>query len=506
MADGTPLREALFEHGVEFPCGGRGRCRGCRVRVIGGELPVTAADRKLLGEAELTAGWRLACQARVQGDLTLELAQWETHILADEAGLAIRPREGLGVAVDVGTTTLALQLLDLRSGEVLAVATALNNQAVHGADVMSRVSYAVHEGGAARLRSCIREQIGVLLEALCREAGRRSPVVEVVLVGNTVMHHAFAGWDLSPLAQTPFESPALGEAVFTGSELGWAAAAEATVRFLPCIGGFVGSDVLAGILATGLAEMSGPAALLDLGTNGEIVVAAGGRVVCASTAAGPAFEGGGIRMGMRAATGAICAVRVEGSRLVCEVLGGGEPRGLCGSGLVDAVACGLELGWIEPSGRIPAGRPVPLAGEVVLHPGDVRQLQLAKGAISAGLELLCGRVGVQPAELARLHLAGAFGNYINQANARRIGLLPAGLQEVVSVGNTALRGAKMVLLGTVDFEAWWRQTQPRISHIRLNEDPAFLETYAEAMAFPSRAAEDFLPGAEGLTAKPASTG
>jgi len=481
---GQPLREALFAHGVEFPCGGRGRCKGCRVRVLRGELPPTAEDRARLTESELAAGWRLGCRAVVRGDLTLEVGQWETPVLSDDSRLEFPPRDGLGVAVDLGTTTLAVQLLDLATGHVLGVETALNAQAVHGADVMSRLHFAVHERGGGTLCRLIREQIGGLVTNLGAADDRLARLREIVLVGNAAMQHLFCGWDATPLAEAPFEPKPHDEARFTTAELGWPGAA--TVRFLPGMGGFVGSDVLAGVLATGLHRSERLAALIDLGTNGEIVVGHRERILCASTAAGPAFEGATIRMGMRATTGAITEVTRRDGRLECRVLGGGAPRGICGSGLVDAVAGALELGLITPAGRIAGDRPLELLPPVTLDPRDVRELQLAKGAIAAGVRLLAGRFPGGLDAIGAVHLAGAFGNYISRANARRIGLLPFPPEQVIPAGNTALLGAKMVLLRAVDFAALWPELRLRVEHVPLNEDLRFHEVYVQEMAFPSR--------------------
>ena len=259
--------------------------------------------------------------------------------------LPFEPRAGLGVAVDLGTTTLVTQLLDLSTGRVLAVRTALNSQARFGADVMSRVQFGVAKGGAQQLRDLIRQQIGSLIEQLVFAAQvPEGEITDVVVVGNTVMHHLFCGLDVEPLSRYPFESEQLGLQTFRAGDLGWKLSGEARVRFLPCLGGFVGSDILAGILATNLSEREDLNGLVDLGTNGEIVIGNRQRLLCASTAAGPAFEGARISMGMRAATGAISEVRVEDHTVNCRVLGNVPPQGLCGSGLVDAVAAGLELG------------------------------------------------------------------------------------------------------------------------------------------------------------------
>ncbi len=484
---GAPLQEVLFPLGVEFPCGGRGRCRGCRVRVRAGELPVTAEDLRLLGPERVAEGWRLACQARALGDLVLGPAQWEAPILGDETPVAVTPRPGLGVAVDLGTTTVVAQLLDLTSGRVLAVRSALNAQARHGADIMSRIEFALADAGRARLTGLIREQVGGLLTELLAAAPGAGSLTEVVLVGNTVMHHLFCGLSVAPLAHHPFEPEDDGLKVFAGAELGWTFAAAAQVCFLPCLGGFVGSDILAGILATGLHRSERPAMLVDLGTNGEIVVGTRDRLLCASTAAGPAFEGARITQGMRAATGAIHAVRLlAGGAWAVSVLGGGEPRGICGSGLVDAVACGLEAGRIQPSGRLPGGDALKLAEPVALTQADIRELQLAKGAIAAGIELLLMRLGLRAEDLDRVWLAGAFGNYISRASARRIGLLPFPPEQVEPAGNTALRGAKLVLCGAAGPDRALPEVRARVEHVALKEDPRFQDAYVAAMGFPVR--------------------
>jgi uncharacterized 2Fe-2S/4Fe-4S cluster protein (DUF4445 family) len=306
-------------------------------------------------------------------------------------------------------------------------------------------------------------------------------LARVVLVGNTVMHHLFCGLSVAPLARHPFESSRLDRCRFAPGELGWNLPAATVVEFLPCLGGFVGSDILAGIVATGLHESAELAALIDLGTNGEIVVGSRGRLLCTSTAAGPAFEGARISMGMRAAAGAIGEVRVEQGALVCRTLGGGAPRGLCGSGLVDAVAAGLELGWIAASGRMTAGASLPLAGAVTLSQGDVRELQLAKGAIAAGLQLLAARLSASLDDIRRVHLAGAFGNYVSRASARRIGLLHFPVERIVTAGNTALHGARRALF---EEPAAWEAIRRRVKHVSLNEDPRFQDVYAGEMRFP----------------------
>ena len=520
---GTPLRDLLFAQGVEFPCGGQGRCRGCRIQVLKGRAGVNRAQEERLSSEEIAQGWRLACQCVVEGELEIELRQWDAAILVDETPFAFQPRPGMGVAVDLGTTTLVAQLLDLASGKVLAVSTALNAQARYGADVMSRLHFAVLEGGQRQLETLIRRQIGALIEQLLVSAGRQgAKIADVVLVGNTVMHHFFCGIDSEPLARYPFEPAEGGLKTFPSSALGWKLAGDPVARFLPCLGGFVGSDVLAGVLAAKLTEQDDLVGLVDLGTNGEIVIGNKEGLLCASTAAGPAFEGAKISMGMRASTGAISQVKVapplnpllteegtrinpllaeegtqgnpllgeegtEGwsgeSRLRCHVIGDGAPRGLCGSGLVDAVAAGLELGVIRTSGRFEKGENSwMLAPPVALTQNDVRELQLAKAAIAAGIKLLMRRRGAS--ELARLYLAGAFGNYIDRASAQRIGLIDFPPEKVEAAGNTALLGAKLALFSLVSEDGSYAGLRRRIEHVALNTDPSFQEVFVEELAFP----------------------
>jgi uncharacterized 2Fe-2S/4Fe-4S cluster protein (DUF4445 family) len=297
------------------------------------------------------------------------------------------------------------------------------------------------------------------------------------------MHHLFCSLDVEPLAHVPFQSQHLAEQRFTPRDLGWDLPPDCVVRFARCIGGFVGSDILAGIVAAGIALGDDLTALVDLGTNGEIAIGNRHGVVCASTAAGPAFEAGSIRMGMRAVTGAIAYVALtedglaEGT-LRSTIIGDVAPRGICGSGLVDAVAAGLRSGSILSNGRIADSSKIfPVAPPVVLYQSDIRELQLAKGAIAAGFRLLLKRLGAQVSSLHAIDLAGAFGNYVQIESALRIGLLEAPHAIIHAAGNTALRGAKMLLLAD-------EPQLPTIEHVSLAADPAFQDEFANCMTFP----------------------
>ncbi|MDR3719515.1 MAG: ASKHA domain-containing protein [Bryobacteraceae bacterium] len=479
---GASLRDRLFELGVEFPCGGTLLCGSCRVRVVAGDVPVTAEMREVLTGAEIAQGWRLGCFAVANGPVTIEVEQWSAPILTGHETLRAEPRDGFGIAIDLGTTTLAAQLVDLTSGEVLATETALNPQARHGADLMSRIGFDGAQPGV--LRGLIRTELGAMAAHLA--AGRT--VSEVLICGNTAMHHLFCGLSVDALAEAPFRTPYLDAQSFHAPDLGWSTDIAGPITFLPNIGGFVGSDILAGLIACGLIRRPALTAFADLGTNGEVAVGSSSGIVCASTAAGPAFEAGRIGMGMRAGAGAIDRVDWRDGALHCRVIGGTAARGICGSGLVDAAAALAESGLVLPTGRMSNGvKEIALAEGVILTQSDIRELQLAKGAIAAGALLLRDRLGVE--KPATFHLAGAFGNYVRAQSARRIGLLPDD-SEVVAEGNAALRGTRLLLLRPSSRESLIEETLSRTEHVELGGEAAFQDAFAACMRLAPLAWDD----------------
>ncbi|MGA2485805.1 MAG: ASKHA domain-containing protein [Roseiarcus sp.] len=483
---GSLLRSSLAAYGVDLPCGGARACGGCGIRVLIGGPAVTSWDRDVFSRAELADGWRLACRMRADTDMQLAIGDTATPILTDESPIAGGKRQGLGIAIDLGSTTIAAQLIDRASGAIVGVRTGLNPQMAQGADVMSRVRFAL---GSKGLTDAIRGYLADMVGDLA--AGRE--IAEVILVGNTVMHHLFAGLDVEPLSHVPFASPTLGEQRFQSRDLGWPLSDVTPIRFLPCLGGFVGSDILAGIVAVDICRDGALRALVDLGTNGEIALGNCDRVLVASTAAGTAFEAGCIHNGMRAASGAIAHVTADtDGRLDCEVIGGGYPQGICGSGLVDAVASGLTLGRIRSSGKIVDGsRTFPVVGEIALWQADVRELQLAKGAIAAGLRILLKHWGAKMADIQTLYLSGAFGSYLRVDSARRIGLLECPSEVITIAGNTALKGAKQILVGKV------APVGIDIHHVMLASDADFEELFVSCMRFPApEMGEACLPSAD----------
>jgi len=440
---GTPLIDILHEYGVEFPCGGKGICGKCRVKVVKGEIELTSYHRDRLKELKLGGGWRLACLSSCFSDLELEVGQYESIIQADESTFEFTPGTGLGIAFDLGTTTLVGQLLDLSTGKILAVETALNPQNVYGSDLITRLETALRDG-THEITRIIREKVGEMLGKLLRD--QETPLGRMVIVGNTVMHHFFCGYDIKPLSFYPFESTLLKKASFSFEELGWNRGTCDQVEFYPSIGSFVGSDILAGILATGMFHKEEYSVLIDLGTNGEIVVGNKNHLLCASTAAGPAFEGAKISQGMQANTGAISSIFSQEQGWKCQVIGNVKSRGICGSGLIDAVSVLLEKGLIGVFGEILSGESeIALDSQVKLTQKDIQEFQLANAAIAAGLEILLRKLGIGHREVGDVYIAGGFGNYINLDHVTSVGMLEFPVERIRKLGNSALMGAKMFL-------------------------------------------------------------
>lgn len=415
--------------------------------------------------------------SRATSDLTLEVGQYEAMIQADDTLFEFEPLKGFGVAVDLGTTTLVAQLVDLSNAKVLAVETALNPQRRWGSDLVSRLEAAL-AGNEGELTRMIREEIGAMIQKLIIE--RKISLERIVLVGNTVMQHLFAGSDIRPLSFYPFESSDLGIKRFQASELQWDIRCN-QIEFYPSIGSFVGSDILAGIHATGMRYRKEYSVLVDLGTNGEIVAGNSERLLCASTAAGPAFEGAMISSGMLATTGAISSVTVSTQGISCSVIGNVPAIGICGSGLIDAVAVLLERGLIGAFGEILSGdSAIDLTESVTLTAKDIQEFQLAKAAIATGLEILLRKLGIGPAEVSHIFIAGAFGTYINLEKMLRTSMMDFPLDRFRKLGNSALIGAKMSLFSGMEVPDGILAIT---SHINLESEEDFQDIYVEKLSF-----------------------
>ncbi len=496
---GMRLSDLLRDNGfaIPLPCGGTGRCGKCRV-----SMTDSSGTRTVL-----------SCQTLLTEDCTVTLpeaagggiiegtgeAAVPTRAADCSAGTRLGPDARYGAAIDLGTTTVVVSLYELNSRRCLASLGDWNSQAPYGADVISRIDHTMRNAdGLAVLQSAICRQLDTMLRTLCRHAGvDRAAVERITLAGNTVMQHIAAGLDPKSIAAAPFLPLHYFDPVETIvlPELG-------VVELMPCLAGYVGGDILAGLLACETDRAEGLTLFLDIGTNGEIVLGSRDGLVSCAVATGPAFEGAEIRCGMSSVPGAIRHITVEGEFLKPDVIGGGKPLGICGSGMIDLLAVLLDLGILDESGRLLGpdeaettpwwlGEDEDENGIVFLTPdrsvfltaADVRRLQLAKAAVAAGIEILLAHEGKTPADIQCMQIAGGFGKSLNVANAVRIGMLPPGMEEkAVAVGNTSLSGAARLLCEP--------QLAERLSAIRsacryieLSGSPEFSTAYIDHMFF-----------------------
>lgn len=485
QAEPGTLLSALLGPGLSMPCGGRGRCGKCRVRALGALSPVTAEEKAALTETELREGIRLACCARALGDVTVETgpSQRVSRICTDGTGDWAGTDAAfsvLGAAVDIGTTTLAAQLYS-RDGRI-GTAAAPNPQASFGADVISRVGSALAGNGDA-LADCVRQAISELLKKMCAGSGRDPREIDgLVITGNTAMLHLLTGEDPSPLAAAPFRVKERFGRILPASDLDLPCAPEARVYLPRCVSAFVGADITTALLASGICEEEKTALLVDIGTNGEMVLWKEKTLTCCSTAAGPAFEGANLSQGMQGAPGAIDHAWVSEGALCLHTIGEAPAVGICGSGVADVLACLLDLELLDETGLLDDGEDrYALTHGVAITQADVRQVQLAKSAIRAGIETLLHHAGVK--NLSRLSIAGGFGSFLKLESAEKIGLLPPGAaarREVL--GNAALAGAAM-LLGNRALFAKSSALADSAQTIDLSTDPTFMDAYVEHMLF-----------------------
>ena len=473
FAPGARLREVLRAGGVELasPCGGRGLCGKCAVTLRGAVSPPDPMEQR--------AGTRLACRAVLLGDAEVILPR-EQEMEGIELGAnavlpSPDPMEGpYGAAVDIGTTTLALGLFDLNSGACLARCGMRNPQTAVAADVMGRIGAAVG-GELDRLRSLVNDAVETLLSRACADAGIDSRMVgSLVVTGNTAMLYLFTGRDPSTLAKAPFAADHL-----FGETLHW----NGRQVYLPrCMHAFVGADTTCAVLSSGMCEESGVSLLSDVGTNGELALWKDGALLVTSTAAGPAFEGMDISCGCGSEPGAIDRVSVRDGTVSVHTIGDGPAIGVCGSGLIDAVAAALAVGAIDETGAM-EGDAFALTESVRLLPRDIRAVQLAKAAVAAGIDTLLETAGIGAEDVDSFLIAGGFGSHLNVESASAIGLFPRALASRARVlGNGALTGAARMLLDRRQQEQGVALTR-LARHVDLGGDPKFNQHFIERMLF-----------------------
>jgi uncharacterized 2Fe-2S/4Fe-4S cluster protein (DUF4445 family) len=508
---------------ITADCGGLGRCRSCVVRLEGNVPAAGEIDLAGFSREEVAMGWRRACQVRLTGKCSVHVPALtappalvsrrealsslpiERPVLLRGANdlwvrgdRAVGPIPGglaLGMAVDLGTTNIEASLADMTSGEVLSTAVKENPQAVFGADVITRMTHALEDPAEAReLQRAAVDAIAELAGALT--SGRPESVAEIAVVGNTVMHHLLLGLPLGTMARAPYAPWTLEPAELPAADLGLLLAPGAWLYAGPNIGGFIGSDHVAALMAALGSPPPEPWLLLDVGTNTEITLLNHGRMLSASCASGPAFEGGMLTCGMRAAPGAIAKVRMERDALTLHTVDDEPPVGICGSGVLSLLSELCKSGAVNSRGRLDSNHPrvrqrgaerefVLAENEsgalpVVFTQCDVRAVQMAKAAIRAGVELILAEAGLKPELLSRVVLAGIFGKYIDVEAALAIGLLPPLPRNlIVQAGNAAAIGARRLLVCGAARRRGYELARGT-EYVELASRPAFRRTFARS--------------------------
>lgn len=561
VAEGTTIAEAAALAGipVEGPCGGQGTCGKCLVTVsvdgegdgegeAAGAMPApTHFEKEFLTKASLDEGQRLACRFVINSNIVVEVPsssrRYRQSILIDgwgkEASPSLDPNvkrspskeaakvvgDGggepviliggrivargdaattgrlLGVAVDLGTTTVASQLLDLETGRVLASHAEMNPQIAIGEDIITRMSHALKDAkDLVRLREMARDIVRTSVVGLCLDAGvPGSDVYELMMVGNTCMHHIFFGLDISGLAKHPFAPAERGVVERSARSMGLGMNDEGSVASLPVVAGFLGADAMGAALAAALdtTPPSGHRMVVDIGTNAEVMLCSGGKMMGASSPAGPAFEGAQISCGMRAGVGAISAASVsaDGNEEKVTTIGDETARGIAGSGLLDLVAGMFDAGIFDATGRIKPDHPRVSKGSqgleflvtdkprIVVTQRDVRQVQLAKAAVMSGIRMVLKEADIGSSKLDELVLAGAFGTFIDRAKAIRIGMLPdIPLKNMTVAGDAALVGARMALLSVAQRKRA-EAIATRMKHVHLAGRKEFQDEFVKCLRF-----------------------
>ena len=531
---GTTLLDALSQSDIQLftPCGGQGICGKCKV-IVPGQTHLEEREHDALTQDEVADGYRLACRFVIQEDLHIRLVgdySLDTRILEGERISAtvlkscvrieqtddrywlrygdLAQAEPLanwgpkcspkGLAVDIGTTTLVVTLMDLRSGTELGTASTLNPQTRFGHDVLTRIQKASTLEGLHELQECITASLNHLIVQVSTESDSHTKeILDVVVGGNTTMLQIAAGIDPSSLGQVPFAVSIASGRTYPASRFGLEVNSSARAYVPPVAHAFVGSDIGAGLLSTGFFEQAEPCLFMDIGTNGELAVNTAGKWMVTSTAAGPAFEGMGISQGIRATTGAIEMVHTDGKQIHVRTIDDAPAIGICGSGIIDTLACLIELGGVDDSGRMVQTteiKPWPkllterleqrngslafkLYDDIYFTQKDVRQLQLAKSAIQTGMQMLLEASGVKLDHLEKIVIAGAFGYHLRRQSMETIGIIPKGFSgEVVFAGNTCRTGCAMMLV-----DATLRKTlehcMSRITCLSIAQEPAFQELF-----------------------------
>lgn len=491
LQENETLFSALQKVGAKVfaPCGGKGICGKCAIRLVAGNLAITAEDKKIFSEEQLASGYRLSCTAIPTENIVIEIENAD-HDLAQASAsvyglgrIKTKPETKDILAIDIGTTTIAFAWISGADKKVKKTYTTTNHQRAYGADVIARI-LAAGEGKAGELKALVKKDIVDGVKAVIQDDNSEN--TEVIITGNTTMEHLLLGYDVSGLGVYPFTPISVDEMKTDWKSLFDNDDYDMPVTVMPGFTTYVGADILAGVMACDMGCDQKNTVLIDLGTNGEMALATSDKLFITSTAAGPAFEGGNISCGMPGVEGAVSEVFFENDEFKVKTINDGVAKGICGSGIIDAIACMVENEILDETGLLDDDYfddGVELTAGVVLIQKDIREMQLAKSSVRAGLETLIKKAGLSYDDINQVYLAGGFGQYINIDSAVSIGLLPVQLKDKIKVvGNTALAGACLYGLVSDTSEAA-NVLKEKAEEIDLSTDPTFQEGYMTYIMF-----------------------
>lgn len=498
VKEGESLLDAFIrqEIYISAPCGGKGRCGKCGVQVLNGNTWISDEDKKIYSEEELDAGWRLSCCLYPTEELEVSVSQSDESLFEAVGETENTEESGTEesfyhVAVDIGTTTIAISLTGGESGKVFHTVTSVNSQRAYGADVISRIQASV-DGKKEVLKNSIQKDLQDSMDKLLKETGvSGEDVGKIVIGGNTTMGHLLMGYDCDTLGVFPFTPVNIDFIKGTEGILGTDRFGKKEVILLPGISTYVGGDIVSGMYAYDFTEKEDVCMFIDLGTNGEMGIGNKEKILVTSTAAGPAFEGGNITWGMGSVPGAICSVKLEGTEAEVKTIRDEAPQGICGTGVVETAAELVREEIVDETGALDEdyfddGFPLaktPDGKEIVFTQKDVREIQLAKAAVRAGVETLLLRYGIKKEEVSKVYLAGGFGYKLNTDKAIAIGMIPEEWADrIVAVGNSSLSGACKYLKD----ENGDKTIEKLVSiseEINLSADKEFNEFYMNEMFF-----------------------
>lgn len=503
---GALLSEVMQNEDINFelPCF-KGTCGKCKVRIIEGKLSEICEDeRKFLTDYEIENGYRLACFTRVYSDIIMETEHKKSSVLTsgNSIGFSLNPlinKDEYAVAIDIGTTTIAINLLKGDSFDIIDTIGSVNNQIKFGADVISRIDYSISKSHSEIHNTAIT-QINKMINELCNKTGVGNKNIKyAVVTGNTTMLYFFSNLNPRNIAFYPFTVDTLfGN--FMGNDIGLNIASGGEIYIPPCISAYAGADLVCAILSSSMIKEEKTSLLVDMGTNGEITLYDNGVIKCCSTAAGPAFEGVGLEWGTSATEGAISNVYYDkgAQRIEYKTIDNMPPIGICGSGIIDAVSVFLSLGIMDVTGKIlkeghgfkdnirivkEQAAFVFDNSDIYITQKDIRQIQLAKGAVAGGIGTLLTEAGLNTYDIDRFYVCGGFGTYLDTKSAVSIGLIPCGIDEKITVlGNAALSGASLIVLDKGRIKEC-NEIVKQCQYTELSDSPVFKEKYLKEMSF-----------------------